>query len=351
MKKYIRFDKDMTSIVKGFAILFMLMLHCYDDYKYEVPLNYDHAFLFAHDGFIICVGIFAFLIGFGYAFAKSKDLSYGWQHIKKIMIPYLIIFVVFIIPTCYKELYSEGWKTILNTLLGIDLTYYYYNWFIYVFIYAMLVMPLISRFIDRKPLLNTIILVVVFYLTQVFAHFMIYPHLESHVSLVRYNYLMYNCLSLSPLICVGYLFAHEHYYERIRVDNLSKPLVAVASVLTIILLVYIDSKFRLFGGINFELFYVPVIVCAFVVLFNTFELKHLRPVMIKLGWASMYMWFLQALIHTPIVRQVYQPVVTIFNDINMVVLWTMVVLFFAAWALRSVVDYLMALPNRHLSSE
>ena len=351
MKKYIHFDKDMTSIVKGFAILFMLMLHCYDDYKYEVPLNYDHAFLFAHDGFIICVGIFAFLIGFGYAFAKNKDLRYGWQHIKKIMIPYLTIFVVFIVPTCYKELYSAGYRTILNTMLGIDLTYYYYNWFVYVFIYAMLVMPLVCRFIDKKPLLNTIILVVAFYLMQVFAHFMIYPHLETHALLVRYNYLMYNCLSLSPLICVGYLFAHEHYYERIRVDSLNKPLAAMGSILTIIAIIYIDSKLRLFGGLNFELFYAPIIIGAIALLFSVLKLKYLRPVMVKLGWASMYMWFMQALVHTPIVREVYQPVVTIFNDINLVVLWTMVVLFFAAWGLRSIVDYLLALPKRKSASK
>ncbi len=345
MKRYIRFDKDMTSIVKGFAILFMLMLHSFSPKKYEVPLNYDHAFLFAHDGFNICVGIFAFLIGFGYAFAKSKDLRYGWQHIKKLMIPYLAIFVVFILPTVYREFFSSDWKLMVYTLTGLDVTFYYYNWFIYVFIYAMLVMPLLSRFIDRKPLLNTIILVIAFYLAQVFSHYVIYPHLERH-----FFFMMYNCLSLSPLICLGYLFAHEHYYERIRVDNLNKPLAAVASILTIIAIIYIDSKLRLFGGLNFELFYAPIIIGAIALLFSVLELKYLRPVMVKLGWASMYMWFMQALVHTPIVREVYQPVVTIFNDINLVVLWTMVVLFFAAWGFRNVVDYLLALPKRKSAS-
>ena len=340
----------MTNIAKGFAILFMLILHCYDDYKYEVPLNYDHAFMFAHDGFHICVGIYAFLIGFGYAFSRTKDLRYGWQHIKKLMIPYLIIFLFFMLPVYYEEFFSSGWKMMLYTLLGFDIKYFFYNWFIYVFIYAMLVMPLFSRFIDKNPLRNSLIAVAVLYVMQLIAHNLIYPFLES-LDLKMYNYIIYNCLSLSPLIFLGYLFAHEHYFERIRVDNLSKPLVAVVSLLTIISMIYIDSKFRLRFGFLFEFFYVPLLVGAIAVLFSKFSFKYLKPLMVKLGWASMYMWFLQALFHTPIVRTVYQPIVTIFNDINLVVIWTMVVLFFAAWLLRSIVDYILSLLGRRAANK
>ena len=344
MKKYIHFDRDMTSIVKGFAILFMLILHCYDDYKYEVPLNYDHAFMFAHDGFHICVGIYAFLIGFGYAFSKTKDLRYGWQHIKKLMIPYLTIFVLLMLPVYYKEFFASGWKMMLYTLLGLDVKFFYYNWFIYVFIYAMLVMPFIARFINKNPLRNTAVAIVVAYLAEVLAHFLIYPHVDSH-----FHYMLFNCLTLTPLILLGYLFAHEHYYERIRVDHLSKPLVAVVAVLIIVAMIYIDSKFRLGYGILFEFFYVPLLVGAIAVLFSKFEFKYLRPVMVKIGWASMYMWFLQALFHTPIVRTVYQPIVTIFDDINLVVVWTMVVLFFAAWLLRNAVDHVLSISKRSVA--
>lgn len=336
MGKIVRFDKDMSSIVKGFAILFMLILHCYDVEKYEVALNTDHAFMFAHDGFHICVGIFAFMIGFGYAFSRTKDLKYGWQHIKKLMIPYLTIFLVFILPTCYKEFFASGWKEILYTLLGLDVRFFYYNWFIYVFIYSMLVMPWITRYIDKKPLQNTAKVIVAFYLGQVFCQFLIYPNLESHIC-----FMIYNCMTLSPLIVLGYLFAHERYYERISLNNISKPLALVSCLLVIGVMIFVDSKLRLRGGFLFEFFYVPLLIGAIVVLFSKFEFRYLRPLMVKLGWASMYMWFLQALFHTPIVRTVYQPIVTIFGDINLVVLWTIVVLFIASWLLRSVIDYIL----------
>ena len=336
MGNFVRFDKDMSSIVKGFAILFMLMLHCYDSYKYDVPLNYDHAFMFAHSGFNICVGIYAFMIGFGYAFSRTKDLKYGWQHIKKLMVPYLTIFVLFILPTCYQEFFTSGWKMMIYTLFGLDVKFFYYNWFIYVFIYAMLVMPFVTRFIDKRPMLNTAIAIIVAYLVEVFSHFVIYPHVDSHI-----HYMLFNCLTLTPLILLGYLFARERYYERISLDKLTKPLVLVGSLLMILAMIYVDSKLRLGGGFLFEFFYVPLLVGAIAILFSKFELKYVRQLMVKLGWASMYMWFLQALFHTPIVRTVYQPIITIFNDINLVVLWTIIVLFIAAWLLRNIVDYVL----------
>lgn len=341
VKKYVRFDKDMTNIVKGFAIIFMVKLHCYDCSKYDVPLNFDHAFIFAHSGFNICVGLFAFLIGFGYAFSRTKDLFYGWQHIKKLMIPYLVIFFFFILPTCYQEFFSSGWKMMLYTLFGLDVSFFYYNWFIYVFIYAMLVMPFFSRFIDKKPLQNALIAIIGAYFAEVFAHFVIFPHLDTH-----FEYMLFNCLTLTPIIFLGYLFAHEHYYERIRVDNISKPLVLLVSMVTLCTMIYLDSKLRVGYGIVFELFYAPITIGAIAILFSKFEFGFFRIIMIKLGWASLYMWFLQALFHTPTVRTVYQPIITLFKDINIVTVWTLVVLFIAAWLLKSVIDSLLKISGR-----
>ena len=55
--RYVRFDKGMTAIVKGFAIVFMMLLHCYGADNYDVQLNYDHSLLTgASDMFKICVG-------------------------------------------------------------------------------------------------------------------------------------------------------------------------------------------------------------------------------------------------------------------------------------------------------
>ena len=60
--------------------------------------------------------------------------------------------------------------------------------------------------------------------------------------------------------------------------------------------------------------------------------------MVKIGEVSVYMWFFHALFYTQAIRWFYQPVITIFNDINLVVLWTIVLTFFASWLIKSIVE-------------
>ena len=326
----------MTSIVKGFAILFMLKLHCYDDYKYDVPLNYDHAFLFAHAGFVLCVGLFTFLVGYGYAFAKSKDFKYSLKHIFKVLIPYWTILILFGIPVCYESFFNSGWKSIIYALIGFSTSFYYYNWFIYYFIFAMCVMPLISRFIDRRPLVNTLIVVCAIYLLQVVTHPFVGSIPDKDLKLV-----IVNCFLMTPVTCLGYLFAHEGYYERIRVDNMHPLFVILASAGILFISIYLESLLRTRFGIMFDFIYAPLAVGAIAVFFSKFEVKPFRTVMIKLGWASMYMWFLHSLFHTPPIRWFYQPLVTIFSDVNLVAIWTAIVVFIWAWILKSIMDRIM----------
>ena len=80
------FGKDKTAIIKGIAILFMIMLHCG-----------------VGDVLKICVGIFTFMVGYGYAFARVKDWRYSWQHIKKLLVPFWAILFVFTFPVMYVK--------------------------------------------------------------------------------------------------------------------------------------------------------------------------------------------------------------------------------------------------------
>ena len=297
--------------------------------------------MFAHDGFNICVGFFAFMVGYGYAFAKAKNFSYSCQHIRKVVVPYWTIFIVFMLPVCYKAFFSSGWKTIIYTIIGFDVHFYYYNWFVYFFVFAMCVMPLISRFIDRKPLVNTIIVICAIYALQVLTHPIIDKIPDEKIQCV-----LINCFLLTPVTALGYLIAHEGYYERIRIDKLPSFFVIIATVLILCLTIYLESILRVRFGILFDFFYVPIAIGAIVIFFTKFEVKPFRTVMIKLGWVSMYIWFLHALFHTPPVRWFYQPIVTIFNDVNLVVLWTIVVAFFFAWILKSIMDRIMGLNLR-----
>lgn len=80
------FGKDKTAIIKGIAIIFMIMLHCG-----------------VADVLKLCVGIFTFMVGYGYAFAKNKDWRYSLNHIKKLLIPFWTILLVFTFPVMYVQ--------------------------------------------------------------------------------------------------------------------------------------------------------------------------------------------------------------------------------------------------------
>lgn len=86
----LEFGKEKTAIIKGLAIIFMIILHC------SIPGNWDISFMeFGCENWVrfmgvfkLCVGIFTFMVGYGYAFSKNKDLKYGLIHIRKLLIPF-----------------------------------------------------------------------------------------------------------------------------------------------------------------------------------------------------------------------------------------------------------------------
>jgi len=341
---HVRFDKEMTGILKGVAILFMMLLHCY-------PNNYDVAIDFTYDlhgyqrVFRICVGIFVFLIGYGYSFSKTKDFRYSVQHIKKLLIPYWIILFIFTFPVCYKAVLNEDKLILLYNLVGIDSHYNWYSWFVYFFIFTMIEMPFLSRYIDKKPVSNSIIVVIGVTLLSILWHevprimsmlfgIQVPPIAESKPMLA-----LFYCLSFTPGVILGYLFAHNSYFERINIERwprLGTVLSCVLIIITTLVLHYVTENAH--NPFQLDFFYAPLMIGAIVVLFSKFELKHCRKVLVKLGELSVYMWFFHALFYTKVVRWFYQPAITIFKDINLVVLWTILITFISSWLLKTIVD-------------
>lgn len=338
------FDKGMTSIVKGFAIIFMMLLHCYGHENYDVLLNYDHALVNTfQSSFKVCVGMFVFLVGYGYAFSKTKDLNYSLQHIKKLLIPFWTILFVFTLPFCFDTVISKGIKIAVFNLFGIDSSYNYYSWFVYFFIYAMCVMPFVSRFINKRPILNAIIVMILASFLMVLVHEI--PRGLAFIDIEfpdvvdnKPHMALFNCLMMTPIMVMGYLFAHQGYYERIKCSAFSKSTAIVVCPLVVLgCLVLRHYTFFEWNPFDLDIFYAPMVIGAIVVLFNNYKWLFFRKTMRKIGEVSVYMWFFHALFYTKAVRWFFQPAITIFNDVNLVVLWTIVFTFFVSWLIKSTV--------------
>ena len=328
-----RFDKEMTAIVKGVALIFMMFLHCYAKPHYDVALDYSNVpnpNLFGV--FKVCIGIFAFMVGFGYSFSKNRNWNYAFTHIKKLLIPFWVILLVFTFPFCWDDVITCGWKKIVYNLFGIDSRFNYYSWFVYFYIYAVMVMQFLSRVIDRSPVLYTLLFVVLSLLLMCATHFVF------DVGVNQLAMALFNCFMMTPVMLLGYLFGRKHYYERLNLNRLTSWLCLCLALAVFVVTLCIRYYRWGWNGFQFDFFFAPLLIGSLVVIFNRFELRPIRVALVQVGNVSTYMWFFHALFFTQAVRWFYQPAITIFNDINLVVIWTIVLTFSASWLIKSVVD-------------
>lgn len=314
----------------------MMLLHCYGKEHYLVDVDFSHAPLsHINDVFKICVGIFVFMVGYGYNFSQNKDLQYSVQHIKKLLIPFWVILLVFTIPLCFTEFFSSGWKIILYNLVGIDSHFNYYSWFVYFFIYAMIVMPFLARFINDRPLRNTIISVIAAYLLEVAVH-TIPGVLDNKPHLA-----LFNCLMMTPGMVLGYYFAHENIYQKFKITSRKEGII-IGLFLIILPLIPRHYCTAIFA-FQLDFIYAPLVICGVLLLANCIKIYWINYIFQKFGEVSVYMWFFHALFYTRVVSWFYQPTITIFSNLNLIVIWAIILTFLSSLTIKMVVDKILTL--------
>ena len=80
--------------------------------------------------FKLCVGIFTFMVGYGYAYSKNKDLKYSFLHIKRLLIPFWTILLMALPIIISKGDFNL--KTFLLNLIGVNSVYNYFALFIFI---------------------------------------------------------------------------------------------------------------------------------------------------------------------------------------------------------------------------
>ncbi len=100
------FGKDKTAILKGIAIIMMIIHHCTCGsgwYDWFIPAMEERFFVvYINGSAVFCVAIYAFLVGFGGSFSKTRNARYSLSHIWKLLLPYWIVLLLFSLPFGYK---------------------------------------------------------------------------------------------------------------------------------------------------------------------------------------------------------------------------------------------------------
>ena len=331
--KNLTFGKDKTAIIKGFAILFMIILHCGcpEWYLIELPAFAKHHNLQNIIGvFKICVGIFTFMVGYGYAYSKNKDLRYSFLHIKRLLIPLWMILLI-----ALPVIISRGdftLKTLLLNLLGVNSVYNFFSWFVAFYIYAMIIMPLVSRIIDKRLYVGTTLFICIAYVLEVAIHQFI-PNYTENDWLQR----LFDCFSMTPIMLIGYLYARKKIFTSIRIPD-KWYMLPVAMLLIALIFVARYCKGYILG-FNLDFIYAPIFILSILIIFSMYNLHYVSCIMQLLGKYSVYMWFIHALFFTGATRDVFQPVILISDNLFIITTWTIIVTFVLSVVMSRIVEF------------
>lgn len=337
----LQFTRDYTQIIKGVAILFMMILHVGGSGAiYDVPIRTmaEYPVLgFIHPSFKLCVGIFTFMIGYGYAFAKVKDWRYSVKHVWSLLKVFWLILLGITVPSILvigggRTISERGIEDFIQNMFGVSESLNWYSWFVSLYIFCMIVLPLIHRWLDEKPILATVGFSVAFYALEVGIHTL--PFYLTN----KWIYSLFNDCMLMPTALLGYYFAKQQIFTKIRVP---KHWTMTIIGLALIVLAFVVRAYRgAIAGFNFDIIYAPLSILGILIIFNSCKLPITSKVLTSLGNLSVYMWFFHALFFTDVVRAIYQPFILVSNNIFFITLWTILLTYVCSWVLKKALGWI-----------
>lgn len=278
----IDFGPDKSQILRGLVIIFMITLH--NDTLSE---------------FKICVPIFTFLVGYGYAFAKETNLRHGLKRIWHLLSHFWLILLGLFLPVAiWKGGYEPTIGNVLLNMFGLESNLNLYSWYIYFYILAMSVMIPASRLIKRFKLYGVACCLLISVIGTLAVHSI--PGWSENV----WTQATFDCFLCSPIMYAGFYLAEGGAIMHLKIKHCFKNAMFA-------LLVAVSIFF--FRGLPFATFLdfatVPVFAAAIVILFNIADWQPIHRLLIALGKESMNMWFIHAIFATACTAVVFAPLV------------------------------------------
>lgn len=335
----LQFTRDYTQIIKGVAILFMIILHVGGSGgTYDVPIRTmaEYPVLnFIHPSFKLCVGIFTFMIGYGYAFAKVKDWRYSIKHVCALLKVFWLILLVITVPSIFvvdgfSTLKANGIEDFVQNLVGVSESLNWYSWFVALYIFCMIVLPLIRPWLDKRLVMATIVFSFTFYVLEIVIHAL--PIWDSN----KWLYSLFNDCALMPTVLLGYYFAKQQVFQKMQVPK--HWTMSIVGLSIIVMVFAVRTVCGAIAGFNLDIIYAPLSILGILIVFNTCKLPITSKVLTVLGNHSVYMWFFHALFFTDVVRKVYQPLILVSENIFIITFWTILLTLACSWVLKKAVD-------------
>ncbi len=182
----VSFGPDKSQILRGIAIICMIILHN------DVPVP----------GFKICVSIFTFLVGYGYYYAKEKNLKHGLKRSWHLLSHFWLILLGLFLPVAILGgEYKPTLYNVFTNMFGLESNLNWFSWYIYFYLYSMVAMIPLSRVVNRYGIwavlgLWALCYGIVFLLHQI-------PNWSDNIWVQA----IHDCILCTPVMLAGYYLA------------------------------------------------------------------------------------------------------------------------------------------------
>lgn len=343
MTNIVPFSREKTQILKGIALLLMLVHHTSNPlfWAEEGTSLYTYFDIQGHST-KMCVWIFAFLVGYGYFCSKNKTIKYSLKRILLLVIPFWTMLFCLFVPASYiqgdlmntlanNHSTSPAWLELIWNMFGFSESLNWYSWFVGFYCLSIIMMSFLHKFFDNYSRCGWFIASIGYYILAIGLHSI--SNWETNPPV----HMMFTTCTLVPLIIVGYQCALWNSRGKIPTWFEGKKRIPFA-LLSIVAVMLINAiKFDL-HGLCIQALYTPFFIFAIVGIFNCINIQWLTKGLTKVGDLSLYMWFFHAIFFTSSVNLytknlVFEPIHNYFYTLIM----TFILTYVGSWLIKIIV--------------
>ena len=224
------FSKDSADIIKGLAIVLMVIHHTFAFpnriQNVEYVLLFNNLELYIAEFGRICVFIYLFLSGYGLCYYTSKNNGISYKNIFKRILNllkiYWIVMFIFVPLGFILNIYKFNIKEFIMNFTTLSSSYNLEWWFINTYIILILIFPILYKLIRNRSIMKIIGISLVIHLTSI-AIYIVMPSIDSIlITRILRLVLIYQLYFIIGYICCEHKLLDKlnKYMIRKRLDNL-----------------------------------------------------------------------------------------------------------------------------------
>ena len=295
------FDKNMSIMIKGVAIILMLFHHFFGFPDWIIEGN---MFIGLGDNYncverkiglfgAICVELFVFITGYGSYYITKKRNSYK-NIIKKILsflLNYWIILFLFFLPMGYiLEQKKIGSLELIKNMFGYDITVVKFAWYVRFYLALQLLFPILLYITKLPPFMSVLSAIVPFGCINYILYFLGLDSRTIVSYIIEFN-------SYVPVFFVGYFIAQYRIFDKMdkkikewNMNNICIYLIAL------FLIYYLRGRLiTYFPNYNPDWIFAPLLIFTCAELIKKVNCVFIEKSLSLIGKHSANLWYIHGI--------------------------------------------------------